>query len=43
MIPEFLEIFKSELEKYKLETVKITAIPISDEILSLTQSQYCPK
>lgn len=43
MIPEFLEIFKSELEKYKLETVKITAIPISDEILSLTQSKFLGK
>jgi uncharacterized protein YwqG len=41
MIPEFLNEFKDEIEKYKLNTIKIKATPLAvDEILSLTQSKF---
>ncbi|WP_262916905.1 YwqG family protein [Chryseobacterium aahli] len=31
MIPEFLNEFKAQLEKYKLETIKIVATPLKNE------------
>lgn len=31
MIPEFLNEFKAQLEKYKLETIKIVATPLENE------------
>lgn len=41
MIPTFLEEFKSEIEKFKLETVRITAIPnVNKSPLSLKQSKF---
>jgi uncharacterized protein YwqG len=41
MIPSFLEKFKSQIEKYKLETVRIFAKPLeSGEILSVKQSKF---
>jgi len=41
MIPAFLEEFKSEIEKFKLETVMITATPNINKIpLSLKQSKF---
>ena len=44
MIPIFLDEFKSEIEKYKLETVRISAMKIAgDEILSLEQSKFLGK
>lgn len=44
MIPNFLNEFKSELEKFKLESIKIKAIPISEnEKLTFTQSKFLGK
>lgn len=44
MIPTFLDEFKSEIEKYKLETVRISATKIAgNEILSLKQSKFLGK
>ncbi|MDQ0781102.1 YwqG family protein [Chryseobacterium sp. W4I1] len=44
MIPEFLDEFKDELEKFKLESIKINAISISDnESLTITQSKFSGK
>jgi len=41
MIPEFLEKFRPQIEKYKLDTVRILAHPIKDgQILNITQSKY---
>jgi len=41
MIPTFLEPFKSEIDKYKLETIKIVAQPNTEkETLSLKQSKF---
>jgi uncharacterized protein YwqG len=44
MIPIFLDEFKSEIEKYKLDTIKIKATPITkEERLSLEQSKFLGK
>ena len=44
MIPKFLEEFKDKLEKYKLESIKIKATPITEnEKLSFTQSKFLGK
>lgn len=44
MLPKFLHEFKDELEKFKLESIKIKATPISnDESLNLTQSKFLGK
>jgi uncharacterized protein YwqG len=41
MIPAFLEEYKSEIEKFKLETIRITATPNTNKsLLSLTQSKF---
>ncbi len=44
MIPTFLEKYKSEIIKYRLETIRILATPISDEeILPIKQSKFLGK
>jgi uncharacterized protein YwqG len=44
MIPKFLEEFKDKLEKFRLESIKIKATPISeDEKLTFTQSKFLGK
>jgi uncharacterized protein YwqG len=44
MIPKFLDEFKDELGKFKLESIKIKAIPIiGDENLTFTQSKFLGK
>ncbi|MBB4807856.1 uncharacterized protein YwqG [Chryseobacterium defluvii] len=44
MIPSFLAEFKNELEKFRLECIKIKATPISkDENLTFTQSKFLGK
>lgn len=44
MIPDFLAEFKEQLEKFKLETIKIEATPISkNETLAITQSKFLGK
>ncbi|RZK04438.1 MAG: DUF1963 domain-containing protein [Flavobacterium sp.] len=44
MIPPFLEKYKAEIEKYRLETVRITATPIEgSKTLPLTQSKFLGK
>jgi len=44
MIPNFLEIFKTDLEKYRLETIKIKATPIKDsKENSLRSSKFLGK
>ena len=44
MIPEFLERFKVEIEKYRLETIRIVAKPIQGSTsLPLTQSKFLGK
>jgi len=41
MIPDFLEKFRTQIEKYKLDTIRIIATPLrSDEILAVTQSKF---
>jgi uncharacterized protein YwqG len=41
MIPPFLSDYKAEIEKYKLETVKIFATPVSkNDTLPITQSRF---
>jgi len=41
MIPEFLEKFKTQIEKYKLETVRISAQPIKNgQTLKINQSKF---
>lgn len=41
MIPDFLTEFKEELEKFKLESIKIHAIPIAeDETLDIARSKF---
>ena len=41
MIPEFLSQYKAEIENYKLETVKISATPVSQkEIMPINQSRF---
>ena len=43
-IPAFLDDFKSEIEKYKLETIRVLAKPIDkNEILSIKQSKFLGK
>ena len=44
MIPKFLDEFKVQLEKFKLESIKIKAIPINDtENLTFIQSKFLGK
>jgi len=44
MIPKFLEEFKDQLEKFKLEAIKIEATPIGkNENLTFTQSKFSGK
>ncbi|WP_027386365.1 YwqG family protein [Chryseobacterium gregarium] len=44
MIPEFLSEFKDQLEKYKLETIKINAVPLADhESLQIHNSKFLGK
>ncbi len=44
MIPEFLNEFKTQLEKYKLETIKISAIPLGkEESLQICKSKFLGK
>lgn len=44
MIPNFLSEFKDELEKFKLETIKVKATPINDnENLTYLQSKFLGK
>jgi uncharacterized protein YwqG len=44
MIPKFLDEFKNELQKFKLESIKINAIPINEnEKLLITQSKFLGK
>ena len=44
MIPNFLENFRQDLEKYKHETIKITATPLTEnENSTLTQSKFLGK
>ncbi|WP_113652196.1 YwqG family protein [Pedobacter namyangjuensis] len=44
MIPKFLEEFKDKLEKFRLESIKIKATPISEEEkLTFTQSKFLGK
>lgn len=44
MIPEFLNEFKTQLEKYKLETIKISATPLENgEFLQISDSKFLGK
>lgn len=44
MIPEFLNEFKTQLEKYKLETIKISATPLENgESLQISDSKFLGK
>lgn len=44
MIPEFLNEFKTQLEKYKLETIKISATPLEKgESLQISDSKFLGK
>jgi uncharacterized protein YwqG len=44
MIPVFLKQFEAEIEKYKLDTIKIVATPIEEnEILSIKESKFLGK
>ncbi|MCD0477340.1 DUF1963 domain-containing protein [Chryseobacterium sp. LC2016-29] len=44
MIPEFLNEFKTQLEKYKLETIKISATPLeNEESLQIFESKFLGK
>jgi len=44
MIPEFLSEFKTQLEKYKLETIKIAATPLkNEESTSIHSSKFLGK
>ncbi|MCC6727163.1 MAG: DUF1963 domain-containing protein [Saprospiraceae bacterium] len=44
MIPSFLEPFRAEIEKYKLETIKIEATPLGEgEVLPIKQSKFLGK
>ena len=44
MIPAFLDEFKTEIENYKLETIRIIATPLREgEILSIKQSKFLGK
>ncbi|SIR19101.1 protein of unknown function [Chryseobacterium indoltheticum] len=44
MIPEFLTEFKTKLEKYKLETIKIVATPLKkEESLEISDSKFLGK
>lgn len=44
MIPEFLNKFRTELEKHKRETIKINAIPLSEnESTAITESKFLGK
>ena len=44
MIPAFLDQFRAEIEKYKLETIRILANPLPDkEHLSIRQSKFLGK
>lgn len=44
MIPEFLNEFKTQLEKYKLETIKIVATPLkNEESLPIHSSKFLGK
>lgn len=43
MIPEFLNEFRTQLENYRLETVKITAKPLKNETLDVFRSKFLGK
>jgi len=44
VVPDFLEKFRPQIEKYKLNSIKIKAHPISDsEVLNLEQSKFLGK